>query len=94
MKTENLEQKHFEAIQKRGLINDNTTKYDFLRKIREEMNELNKVLYENIESKELSEKEKQEGIDLIMTVRNMFQYFKVDYNEELAKNTDYQIKRK
>ena len=37
--------RHYEAIVKRGLITEKTTKYDFLKKIREEFFEFNKEMY-------------------------------------------------
>jgi len=87
--------RHYEAIVKRGLITEKTTKYDFLKKIREEFFEFNKEMYvDAFDTGNLRHVTIQEGIDLIKTIENMFIHFGVDIDKEIEINTQYQETRK
>jgi len=89
------DKRHYEAIIKRGLINENTTLYDFLKKFREEFFELNKELY--IDAFEPEQKLRhvtvQEAIDVIKTLENMLIHFGVDIQEATEINIKTQEKR-
>lgn len=80
-----LQLRHYEAIKKRGLINNKTKPEDFLEKLNEEFEEL---LYEDQEDLFI-----QEAIDCISVLNNMLIHMKVDIKEELLKNILVQEKR-
>lgn len=83
-----LFQQHYQAIVKRGLINDDTNLDDFLDKLDEEVFELK----ESIDFWVI-EKFKQESIDCICVLTNMLQHLGVDIEVELRKNIKIQEKR-
>ena len=84
----NLFERHYQAIVKRGLINDDTNLDDFLDKLDEEVFELK----ESIDFW-VTEKFKQESIDCICVLTNMLQHYGVDIESELIKNIEIQEKR-
>lgn len=87
--------RHYEAIVKRGLITDKTTKYDFLKKIREEFFEFNKEMYKDaFETGNLRHDTIQEGMDLIYSIENFFTHFDVDIDKEREINIQHQLTRK
>lgn len=89
-----LEKQHYEAIKERGLITEETTIYDFLKKVREEYNELNRELYlDAFETYGLREETIQECVDLVQVIKNMLHHNGVDYNKALKKNVEIQLER-
>lgn len=87
-----LFKRHYQAIEKRGQITEESTINDFIDKFNEESNEM------------LFEKEKlfnklrnnfiQEVIDTIMVLINMLQFLGVNIEDEFKKNTEHQEARK
>ncbi len=93
-----LLKRHYNAIVKRGLINEKTHFYEFLLKISEEFEEVlsesNKYLILPFYNPpELSDDLKQELIDLISACNNLLIHFNVDIEQELLKNIETQEKR-
>jgi NTP pyrophosphatase (non-canonical NTP hydrolase) len=83
-----LFKRHYEAIKKRGLINQDTTYHDFFEKITEEMQELSEAVY-----KEDLSSINQEAIDLMMVCVNLCQFIGFDIEFELCKNIETQESR-
>ena len=73
--------RHYQAIKARALINDNTTLNDILGKLEEELYEFREAIDFN-----LTEKFRQETIDVICVLANMLKHMDVDLKTELEKN--------
>lgn len=86
-----LFERHYQAIVKCGLIDDDTTILDFAEKIAEEQLELQKELFKSffVGSNNLE----QEAIDLVCSTINMLVHFGYDIEQELLKNIETQEKR-
>lgn len=81
-----LLKKHYNLIVKRGLIKDSTTLRDFDRKITEEYHEVYEAFTSLIGSDKPDQRCLHECTDLVMTVLNMFQFYGIDFEDELRKN--------
>lgn len=76
-----LFQKHYEAIKKRGKINENTTNVDFIEKLMEEVTEW------------IIDPSPQEAMDIICVMSNWLQENNYDIEDELRINLNFQLNR-
>lgn len=90
MDLKEIQKRNYQATVKRGLINETTTKKDFIYKIFEELCEL------NISAKEmvLEQFDEIELADIIIVCLCMAKHFNVDIEKVMEKKTLYNEKRK
>jgi phosphoribosyl-ATP pyrophosphohydrolase len=81
----NLLKRHYQAIVNRGLITSKTQTSDFVKKIKEEFDEMQDAYND--------EDFIQESIDCMCVITNMLQHLGVDIEKELIKNIEIQEKR-
>lgn len=77
-----IKKRNYSATKKRGLITDKTSQYDFVIKLREEVEEF----AEDFDPEELA--------DIILVAYAYAEHFSIDIQTELEKKTLYNEKRK
>lgn len=89
---EKLFKRHFEAIKKRGLISDKTSIGDFIKKMKEELKEVEEkqIYFGSDYEDELI----HEIVDLMMVCSNCIKRYGYDLKQELEINTKHQETRK
>lgn len=75
--------RNYEATKRRGLIDDQTTKYDFYDKLVEEV----------IEYGESDLKDEEELADIALVCFAMAEHYGIDLIEEMRKKTEFNEKR-
>lgn len=80
--------RNYKSTVKRGLINSNTTKKDFLIKIEKEVDELYNYYYEN-----KGEIDPFELADIILVCLNMAKHYNIDIERYLKEKIDINFKR-
>jgi NTP pyrophosphatase (non-canonical NTP hydrolase) len=83
-----LIKRNYASIEKRGLINEETSELDFLVKIEEELEELNEAYDSGLPNRN------EELADIILVCLNYAEHFGIDIEKELNKKIDINEKRK
>ena len=83
-----LIKRNYASIERRGLINEETTEADFLAKIEEELTELSEAYYRDLPNKS------EELADIILVCLNYAEHFGIDIEKELNKKISINEKRK
>lgn len=83
---EELFEEHFSVTCQRDAIPDCYTHMEFLEKVKEEVSELSEEFPECLENEDNYSSMKQEAVDVMMTVVNMFIYHNIDLKNELMIN--------
>ncbi len=89
--TQQLNNRHYQAIKRRGLITNKTSIKDFLNKHNEETQEMiiESIAFKNRDKNNFI----QEAIDAIMVLENMIIHLGYDIEKEKEINTIHQEKR-
>lgn len=83
-----LIKRNYASIEKRGLINEETTELDFIVKIEEELAELEEAYLDKLPNKA------EELADVILVCLNYAEHFGIDIEKELNKKISINEKRK
>lgn len=83
-----LIKRNYASIEKRGLINEETTELDFIVKIEEELAELEEAYLDKLPNRS------EELADVILVCLNYAEHFGIDIEKELNKKISINEKRK
>jgi len=89
MDIQEIIERSYQATVKRGLINDKTSKIDFLEKIKEEYYELRTSMY----SYKYEYFDESELADIVLVCFNMAKHFDIDLIKAIEEKTIYNEKR-
>lgn len=85
--------RHYNAIKKRGLIDDHTRNYGFLVKLDEEYKEFLDSCWGDDEICVIDDYSAQECMDMVAVIFNMLIHNGYDIEAEFRKNVEYQESR-
>lgn len=93
----NIIDNNYASIVKRGLITSDTSVFQFLDKIYEEVGELEEAVNDMSETNNIKQEHfnniNEELADVILTCLNMARHFDIDIEKELTKKIETNFKR-